>query len=58
MNLSPLSEEFQRRFEEKTAAREQALVAARRSIRFSANAIRAIHRGEFDSARELMDRSR
>ena len=58
MSLSPLSEEFQRRFEEKTAAREQALVAARRSIRFSANAIRAIHRGEFDSARELMDRSR
>src|SRR5437879_976637 len=58
MNLSLMSEEFQRRFEEKTAAREQALVAARRSIRFSANAIRAIHRGEFDSAHELMDQSR
>jgi translin len=53
-----MSEEFQRRFEEKTAAREQALVAARRSIRFSANAIRAIHRGEFDSAHELMGQSR
>src|SRR5437867_9930011 len=58
MNLSSMSEEFQRRFEEKVAAREQALVAARRSIRCSANAIRAIHRGEFDSAHELMDQSR
>jgi translin len=58
VTLSPLSEEFQRRFEEKAAAREQALVAARRSIRFSANAIRAIHRGEFDSAHQLMDQSR
>jgi len=58
VNLSPLGEEFQRRFEEKTAAREKALVAARRSIRFSANAIRAIHRGELDQAHELMEQSR
>lgn len=58
MNLSPLGEEFQRRFEEKTAAREKALVAARRSIRFSANAIRAVHRGELDQAHELMEQSR
>jgi len=40
------------------AARDQALTAARRSIRASANAIRAIHRGELDQAHELMDRSR
>ncbi len=40
------------------AAREQALTAARRSIRASANAIRAIHRGELDQAHQLMDTSR
>src|SRR5205809_3571069 len=58
MNLSMMSEEFQRRFEETMAAREQALVAARRSIRSSANAIRAIHRGDFEQAHRLMDESR
>src|SRR5436190_8126774 len=39
------------------AAREKALPAARRSIRASANAIRAIHRREADRARELMQQS-
>jgi translin len=39
------------------AAREKALPAARRSIRASANAIRAIHRHELDSARALMHES-
>lgn len=58
MTLGELSESFQRRFEEKTAAREKALVAARRSIRASANAIRAIHRGDLDQAHSLMEDSR
>ena len=49
---------FERQLEEKTAAREKALVAARRSIRFSANSIRAIHRGEFEEAHQLMEQSR
>ena len=40
------------------AAREKALAASRRSIRCSANAIRAIHRGELDQAHALMDESR
>ena len=40
------------------AAREKALAASRRSIRDSANAIRAIHRGEFDQAHALMEESR
>jgi len=44
--------------DERVAARERALPAARRSIRASANAIRAIHRGEFDTAHKLMDDSR
>lgn len=58
MTLGELSESFQRRFEEKTAAREKALVAARRSIRASANAIRAIHRADLDQAHSLMEESR
>lgn len=38
-------------------AREQALAVSREVIRFSANAIRAVHRGEFDEARLLIDRA-
>ena len=36
--------------------REQALSVSREVIRFSANAIRAVHRGEFEDARELIGR--
>jgi translin len=57
VDLAQLSEQVQRRFEEKSAARERALVAARRSIRASANAIRAIHRGDMEKARSLMEDS-
>jgi translin len=46
---------FTERFDEKMAAREKALPAARRAIRSCANAIRAIHRGERDVARALME---
>lgn len=35
-------------------AREQALGVSREVIRFSANAIRAVHRGEFEEARGLL----
>jgi len=58
VDLSEVSDELRRRFDEKTAARELALPAARRSIRASANAIRAIHRGELDEAHRLMEVSR
>ena len=58
MDLGALSSSFQRQFEEKTAAREKGLSAARRSIRSSANAIRAVHRGDFDQAHQLMEESR
>ncbi len=58
MNLDGATSEFQRRFDEKMAARERALPAARASIRASANAIRAIHRLEFDRAAELMGKAR
>lgn len=58
MDLGALSSSFQRRFEAKTAAREKALSASRRSIRASANAIRAIHRRDFEQAEQLMADSR
>ncbi len=45
-------------FAAKNAAREQALAASRAIIRMSANAIRAVHRGEFDQAEALLDEAR
>ena len=58
MDLSELARSIQSRLDAKNAAREQALPAARRSIRASANAIRAIHRLEFDAAKTLIADSR
>ncbi len=42
----------------KNEARELALAAARSVIRLSANAIRAVHREEFEQARRLFDEAR
>ncbi len=58
MDLEQLAADLHRRFDGTTAAREQALPAARRSIRASANSIRAIHRLEFDRAAALIEESR
>jgi translin len=57
VDLSGLAEEIRRRFDTKMAAREIALASARRSIRSSANAIRAIHRGDLELAHRLMEES-
>lgn len=46
------------RLERVSAARERALSEARRIVRLSANAVRAVHRAEFDSAAELLDQAR
>jgi translin len=53
-----LTRSLHERFDAKTAARERALPAARRSIRASANAIRAVHRLELERARELIATSK
>jgi translin len=53
-----MSAELRRRFDEKMRAREEALPAARQAIRSSANAIRAIHRGDSDEAERLMEEAR
>jgi translin len=58
MELDDLSHELHERFDATNAARERVLPASRRSIRASANAIRAIHRGELDRARQLIADSR
>jgi translin len=58
VDLGPLADDLHVAFDAKTAARERALPAARRSIRASANAIRAAHRGEFDVAGSLIEESR
>jgi translin len=57
VDLKRLSADLQRRFDEKMAAREAALPAARQAIRASANAIRAIHRGEGEEADRLLDQA-
>jgi translin len=58
VSLDDLTSAFHERFDMKTAAREKALPAARRSIRASANAIRAVHRHELEFARQLIGESR
>src|SRR5262245_24137708 len=58
MDLPGMADAFQRRLERTMAGREKALAASRRSIRSSANAIRAIHRGELDQAEVLMGEAR
>ena len=54
MDLDALTGDLHARFDATVAARERALPAARRSIRASANAIRAVHRGELDRADDLI----
>jgi translin len=58
VDLDGLTRGFHDRFDAKVSARERALPAARRSIRASANAIRAVHRGESERALELIGESR
>jgi len=57
-NLPRIAEEIRAELNAKNAARDKALITSREAIRFSANAIRAIHRGEFDDAAELLKEAR
>lgn len=58
MDLDDVSDGLRRRFDVTMEARERALPASRRAIRACANAIRAIHRGELDTAHRLMDEAK
>ncbi len=48
-----LADRAREAFAAKNVAREAGLSRSREAIRYSANAIRAVHRGEFDRAEEL-----
>jgi len=53
-NLDEIADRIRADFAGKDAAREKALRMCREAIRYSANAIRAVHRGEFESTRESL----
>jgi len=54
VDLTPLSEAVRAVLDDKYRARETGLGNSRRIIRCSANAIRSLHRGEWDRAEELI----
>lgn len=56
--IAQLGEAAVERLERINAARERALAETRQIVRLSANAIRAVHRGEFDVADELLGKAR
>jgi translin len=53
-NLDEIAEKVRGHLDSVNAVREQALKVSREVIRASANAIRAVHRGEFEEAKALM----
>ncbi len=57
-NLPEIAERIHQALEARTRARDQALAQARKLTRHSANAIRAIHRGEADTAAENLNEGR
>jgi translin len=56
--LKDIAEEALEALEARHRVREGALELSRRLIRHSANTIRAVHRGEFEQAREMLDEGR
>jgi translin len=56
--LDQIMDHVRESFASKNAARETALPLCREAIRFSANAIRAVHRREFDLAGSLAEKAR
>jgi len=56
--LNDIAEEALEALEARHRVREKALELSRRLIRHSANTIRAIHRGELEKAKEMLDEGR
>lgn len=56
--LDKIADSVREYLDSKHKAREEALPLTRQVIRFSANAIRAVHRGEFDTAEDLIAKGR
>ena len=57
-NLESIASQIRESFSAKDAAREKVLPLCRKTIRNCANAIRAVHRQEFDQAKELLQLAR
>ncbi len=53
-NLDSIASQIRLDFQAKDAAREKALPLCRETIRYCSNAIRALHRQEFDVARDML----
>jgi translin len=57
-NLPKIAESIRAELDAKNAVRDKALVTSREAIRFCANSIRAIHRGQFEEAADLLKEAR
>jgi translin len=57
-NLEAIANSIREDFEAKDSAREKVLPLCREAIRYCANAIRAVHRQQFDQAKELLKSAR
>ena len=57
-NLEPIADKIRAGFSAKDAAREKTLPLCREVIRYSSDAIRSIHRQEFDQAAKLLKSAR
>jgi len=57
-DLEAIAQRIRASFAARDTAREKALGRCREAIRHSANAIRAVHRGEFDRTRSFLDKAR
>ncbi len=57
-NLDSIADRIRESFSAKDAAREKVLPLCRESIRYSSNAIRAVHRQELDRAEALLQSAR
>ena len=57
MDLSKIQEDCRARLDAKSAGRDAALSGSRTTIRFCANAIRAVHRSEWDEAQKLIEQA-
>jgi len=57
-NLESIADQIRESFSTKDAAREKVLPLCRKTIRNCANAIRAVHRQEFDQATKLLQSAR
>jgi translin len=57
-NLEPIADQIRLSFSDKDAAREKVLPLCREAIRHCSQSIRAIHRQEFNQAKELLQATR